>query len=63
MIALQLRADGMIWATIFAVFGLLLMRFVSGAWPWQGDEHRHDKRYYFAAVVLYAIGWIAVIAF
>ena len=63
MTALQLRADGMIWTTIFAVVGLLMVRFVSGCWPWQGDERRHDKRYYLVAVGLWAVGWIAVIAF
>ena len=63
MTALELRSDGMVWTTIFAVLGLLIVRLVFGAWPWQASDSRHDKRYYLGLVGLGVVGWIAVLAF
>lgn len=63
MTALQLRSDGISWWTFYAVVGLLMGRLVFGAWPWQGDESRHGKRYYLGLAGLWVVGWIAVIAF
>ena len=63
VISLELRSDGMVWVTIFAVVGLLTVRLVSGTWPWQASDNRHDKRYYVGLVGLWVVGWIAVLAF
>ena len=63
VVALSLRIDGMFWLTVFAAIGLVLTRFVTGAWPWQGEDAARDRRFYLGALGLLAVGWLVVVIF
>lgn len=45
-------------ATVFALGGSLLVRYVNGAWPWADSPRK--KRFYFGVPVLLAASWIVL---
>lgn len=53
----------LLWMAIYGVVGLLLVRFVNGIWIWQGATAKHGRRYYVAAVGLWALAVILSLVF